>query len=54
MNTCKSCTSPAKCREAGKCLNAKKTKKTMAKPKPKPLRGDMNEANPPSTSGGYN
>jgi len=32
-----------------------KNKRTMAKPKPKPLRGDMNEANMPSTSGGgYN
>lgn len=31
MKTCPSCPTPAKCRAAGKCLNPKKTSKTMGK-----------------------
>ncbi len=31
MKTCSTCPSPAKCRSAGKCLNAKKSTRTMGK-----------------------
>ena len=36
MKACATCPTPAKCREAGKCLNKKKTTKKMATPKSKP------------------
>jgi hypothetical protein len=36
FQNCASCSTPAKCRAAGKCLNKKKTTKKMATPKSKP------------------
>ncbi len=31
MKTCSTCPSPVKCRSAGKCLDAKKSTRTMGK-----------------------
>jgi hypothetical protein len=42
MQTCKDCPTPGKCREAGKCLNKKKTTKKMATPKRKPRHANPN------------
>lgn len=47
FQNCASCSSPAKCRAAGKCLNKKKTTKKMATPKSKPKNAER------TTGGSY-
>ena len=53
MEVCKTCPTPGKCREAGKCLNKKKTSKKMATPKSKPRHANpKHRMNTERTTGG--